>query len=299
MEKLLYSIIEVSGGIGKNIIATAVISAIKKKYPDRNVLVLTAFPEVFLNNVDVYRVFRFGSCPYFYDDYVKGNDVLFFCAEPYRSNGYLRQSKHLIESWCEELGVPVNLDMKLCLNSRELDIARSKIGVSKPILVYQPFGGPSNMAYNYCWNRDIPPRQAQEIANILCEKYHIVQPISGNIIRLNNCEHANLPLRDLFCLLYFSSAVLGIDSCIQHAARAMNRHATVCWITNSPVVFGYDSHTNIIPMQSSYIENKQQVIDGYFHEYDFTGARSYEYPFKNDNIFDIMEVIEEFQEKPV
>jgi len=116
----MYSIIEISGGIGKNIMATAVISGIKKTHPDREIIVITAYPGVFLNNPEVHRVFPFGKCPYFYEDYVKDKDVLFFCDEPYRSNGYLNQNQHLIKAWGDMLGIECDITPKLYLNAREL-----------------------------------------------------------------------------------------------------------------------------------------------------------------------------------
>jgi hypothetical protein len=288
----MYSVIEISGGIGKNIMATAVISGIKQKHPNRKVLVITAYPEVFLNNPEVYRVFKFGACPYFYNDYVKDKDTLFFCNEPYRSNGYLNQNKHLIESWCEELDVPCKIEPKLYITPLEAQVVKERINVNKPILVFQPFGGAVGQKFKYSWNRDIPPQQAQEIANRLSHEYHIVQPVNEQQIKLNRCEHVTLPIRELFVILSIADKIIGIDSCMQHAAKALNKSANVCWITNTPKVYGYDIHTNILPDPTKYKSNINDSIDGYFHEYDFSGSRLYDYPFVNENVFNIDEIIE-------
>ena len=43
MENIIF---EVVGGIGKNIVATAVVRAIKKQYPNKNIILQTAYPEV-------------------------------------------------------------------------------------------------------------------------------------------------------------------------------------------------------------------------------------------------------------
>jgi len=40
-----YVVLHIEGGIGKNVIATAVIRAIQKKYKNRKIIVLTAYPE--------------------------------------------------------------------------------------------------------------------------------------------------------------------------------------------------------------------------------------------------------------
>jgi hypothetical protein len=68
-------IFQINGGIGKCIAATAVCSAIKKKYQDCDLFVLSGYPEVFLNNPNVAKSLAFGTLSYFYQDYIE-NDVL-------------------------------------------------------------------------------------------------------------------------------------------------------------------------------------------------------------------------------
>ena len=48
-------IFEISGGIGKNIVATAVIRALKKQYPEKNIILQTAYPDIFVNNPRFYN----------------------------------------------------------------------------------------------------------------------------------------------------------------------------------------------------------------------------------------------------
>ena len=43
-----YVVLHVEGGLGKNIAATALTSQIKKKYSDRKLIVVAAWPEVFV-----------------------------------------------------------------------------------------------------------------------------------------------------------------------------------------------------------------------------------------------------------
>ena len=54
-----YLIFHVEGGLGKNIASTAVVTHLKKKYNDRKIIVVASYPEVFLNNENIYRVYRF------------------------------------------------------------------------------------------------------------------------------------------------------------------------------------------------------------------------------------------------
>ena len=45
-----YAIFNPEGGLGKIIASTAIAKAIKDKYPDRTLIVVTPWPEVYLNN---------------------------------------------------------------------------------------------------------------------------------------------------------------------------------------------------------------------------------------------------------
>ena len=66
-----YIIFNPEGGLGKIIASTAVVRSIKQQYPNHKIVVITPWPEVYLNNPNVYRVFRSGNTPYFYKDYIK------------------------------------------------------------------------------------------------------------------------------------------------------------------------------------------------------------------------------------
>ena len=90
-----YSIFHIDGGCGKSIVATSVVKSIKAAYPEHELIVVTAYPEVFLHNPNVYRVFKFGNIPYFYDDYIKNKESKIFRMEPYHSEDILYKRKFL------------------------------------------------------------------------------------------------------------------------------------------------------------------------------------------------------------
>ena len=50
-----YSVFHIEGGIGKNIVATNIVRAIKKAHPERNLIVVAPYPEVFVHNPNIYR----------------------------------------------------------------------------------------------------------------------------------------------------------------------------------------------------------------------------------------------------
>jgi len=47
----------IEGGLGKNVAATALLPAIAKQYKTRKIIVVASYPEVFLNNPNVHRVY--------------------------------------------------------------------------------------------------------------------------------------------------------------------------------------------------------------------------------------------------
>jgi hypothetical protein len=137
-------IFQIDGGIGKCLASTAVVRAIRNKYPEDTLIVVTGWPDVFINNPRVNRVVHFGSLGGFYDDHVKGQEVLFLKAEPYQHSEYIAQTKHLIECWTEQLGLDFDgLTPEFYPFASEEDQVLSFVAQApKPLLVFQPFGGP-------------------------------------------------------------------------------------------------------------------------------------------------------------
>ena len=83
---------------------------------------VTPWPEVYLNNPRVWRVFRSGHNPYFYKDYIKGRETIVFKGEPYFNTGHLYNKQHLIKSWCQlhNLEFDGNTKSELYFTSAEL-----------------------------------------------------------------------------------------------------------------------------------------------------------------------------------
>ena len=53
-----YVVFHIQGGLGKNVAATAIIKSIHKKYSDRKLIVVSPYPEIFLNNPYVWRAYK-------------------------------------------------------------------------------------------------------------------------------------------------------------------------------------------------------------------------------------------------
>ena len=74
--KRRYSIFHVQGGLGKHIAATAVAKCIKNNYPDRDLIVVCPFIDIFINLKYVDRVYPLGQTQYFYQNYIENKDSI-------------------------------------------------------------------------------------------------------------------------------------------------------------------------------------------------------------------------------
>jgi hypothetical protein len=279
-----YVIFHIDGGCGKNIVATSVIKSIKAAYQDRKLIVVTAYPEVFIHNPNIHRVYKFGSIPYFYDDYIDKKDSVILRMEPYHSGDLLYKRKSLVEIWCDVFNIPcIDKDPEIFLTERELIFAKNKLQKEGPILVIQSSGGAEQQGHPYSWSRDLPPAFAQDIVNAVKDKFNKVLHIRrDNQPALENVTQVSDNFRNLFCYIALSDKFLAIDSFMQHACAAFKKKATVGWISNSPVVFGHKLHDNI---QATGTESFRHRIDSYLESDDWTGGRFHECPY--DNIQDM------------
>lgn len=290
-----YIIFIINGGHGKCIMATAVIEAMKKKYPDRKIIVVSAWDAPFYGNPNVYRFYIFNQLQYFYDDYIKDKDTLIFQHDPYHESDYVFKRKHLIQIWCEMFDIPFNGEKpKLYINEREKEITRDKIkpNLGKPIMLLQTNGGVPEQQYSKkSWARDLPLDIAQKVINFYSKSYRILHLKLDNQPELKNVEQVTLPHREIYALFELSKKRLFIDSFAQHVAGALNLPSTVCWIVNNPSIFGYEIHQNIFPNQ----EIKQQMNKfSFLEQYNISGQVQ-EFPYDTINIFDINEIVNEIK----
>ena len=275
------------GGMGKHIAATAVAENISKNYPDRKLIVICAYPEVFLNNPFVYRVYRSNTAQYFYEDFIKDKDAIFLGNEVYQANEYVTQNKHIVEAWCNMFNLKyTNENPRLFLNDAEMINAAKKYKRDKPILIIQANGG--GEASGYSWSRDLPEFLIQDIINSLKDNYHIYHISRQDQQSYENVEKINGNWREIFALLMLSQKRLFIDSFAQHACAALMLPSVVCWIGTSPDKLGYNIHKNIRAKDSASIFTHN--IDGIILEKEFVGV-PHQCNYKLDQAFNKQEIL--------
>ena len=289
MEK--YFVWHVQGGLDKNVAATSLCQDIKTTYPDRKLIMVVSWPEVFLNHPNIDRVYALGQCPHFYDDYVHQKDTMIYRHEPYNQSGHIHRKTHLIHNWCDLLGIEYKEQTpKVIINYAQQQL----VGIwnrDKPTMVLHTNGGPRDgQKYPYNWCRDIPPELAQAIVNKFHKTYHIFQVCRKDSVVLENVERVDQPLSnlELFSMLASSKKRVLIDSCLQHAAVAFRLPSTVLWVGTSPKVFGYRLHKNVVAKVPN---KKNQLIGSYLFDYQFEN-NIHECPYIDMNeMFDVNHVL--------
>lgn len=285
-------IFQINGGIGKVIASTAICASIKTKYPDAKLIVVSGYPDVFLGNANVDRAYAFGQQAYFYKEYVENQEIMVFAHDPYLEAKHIKQEEHLIETWCKLYGLPVTKTVgELFLTQREIDFFSKKFVSDKPIFLMQTNGG-AETDIKYSWARDIPTYVVENIIHEFKEQYNIVHIKREDQIGYEGTFAVSDTFRALVVLVSLSEKRLLMDSFGQHAAAALNKPSTVLWICNSPKVFGYDMHTNIVANPET---KTPELRNSYLGKYNIAGD-PLEFPYnKESEIFNVDAVINSFK----
>jgi hypothetical protein len=288
-----YIIWHIQGGLGKNIAGTSLCADIKKKYPDRKLIMVVSYPEAFLSNPIIDRVYAIGQAPYFYEDYIEGKDVIIFRHEPYNQTDHITKKKHLVNNWCDLLGIEYKQQQPVLYPNYPQKMTTGLWQRPKPIMVIQTGGGPmQGQKFSYSWTRDMPIEIAKEIVKQYSQEYHIIQVTRPDGYRLDGVETVDQVLSnmELFALLVSSKKRVLIDSCLQHAAAALKLQSTVLWVGTSPTVFGYNIHKNII---AKLPQKASQLIGSYLFDYQFEN-NMHECPYIDvKDMFNIEEILKD------
>lgn len=240
-------IFSVDGGLGKSIMATAVLKAIKKQYKKANIMVSTAYPDVFINNPNVNKIITNTNNSGLYRDYIQNKEAKVFIGDPYSTSDYITESKHLIQIWCEMFGIEYNGEMpEMFLSKAEKQYYEPFYKLGKPIMAIQPHGGALNQPLKYSWVRDIPVTIVEQVIKRFKDDYAIVHIKREDQFMYANTIGALDNFRSIAILLTMSEKRLLIDSSAMHIATSLNLPSVVTWVGTSPKVFGYDMHTNIL-----------------------------------------------------
>lgn len=240
-------IFKVEGGLGKSIASTAFVKKIKQKYPDSNLIVITFWKDVFLNNPNVDVCLGTSEMSGMYSKYIKGKETLFLIENPYFNTLHMNNKQHLLQSWFDMIGEKYNGEKpELFFTIQEEQYYAQQFKTPKPLFMIHPNGGmPSTKKDKYNWARDMPPNVVQAIIDKYSEDYTVGVIRTKEQIKYNNCVDLVEKWRQVAIGMKYSAKRLLIDSSFQHIAAALDLPSVVLWNVTDPKVFGYDMHNNI------------------------------------------------------
>ena len=284
-------IFQIEGGLGKSILGTAIVKVIRRHYEDANIIVVTHYPEVFLNNPYTYKVYHFNNINGFYLKYIKDYECKIFIEDPYKhSNFLINKSVSILKTWCELFNLNYLGELpQIYITQPEADYFVPYYKTEKPIFVIQPNGGPVGLGYSYAWTRDIPEPTILDIINHYKNDYAIIHVKREDQKTYPDTFQALDNYRSIAVLFYLSKKRLLIDSFSQHLAASLNLKSTVCWVATKPEIFGYEMHDNI---KANSFTKEPVIKDKAYQPFELS-ENIHSIPYNNlKEIFNINHIIE-------
>ena len=115
-------VFEISGGIGKNIIATVILELLRKKYSKDKIIVISDSKSIFVNNPHADIVVGFDERDFILDKYVHHQlyNCLVLIKEVYNEPDYISNKGNIYEIWAKMYNLEYNGEKpKLYLSEEE------------------------------------------------------------------------------------------------------------------------------------------------------------------------------------
>lgn len=261
----------VGGGFGKNIMATRVAKQIAAEHPLLPLHVQASYPDAFANLDFVQKFYPMGVP--LTDFYESHSDFQIVEAEPYNSFDYRCNSEHLVNVWCEKLGVNVPKSVHGIVNLTKQEIKSADLIIEqikkqsgeKPLVGLQWIGGTSfynpgeaNNPARVQQVRELPQDVAQQICDDLlkAEKIPIIiglptEPRLKNAIALLDANGNAFPIRIVLAVISRLDSLIAVDSFAQHAWVALGKKdAVVLWGATRKNSLGYSQNVNLEPAKN-------------------------------------------------
>lgn len=266
-------LINVKGGLGKNVMLTALLPIIKEQCGYDEIYVVSPYVDVFKACSVVTDVFEPGPrCAPIGLEIAENPDewrILF--GEPYEHEGFIKKQCHLLEAWWNTFGLPSDVDYEWKNLIPVMDTADAVYAPLKrameekakelgKFIIVQFCGGQSPLApmqtqdgkptpYNDC-QEGIKRNfyQGQQLINELKKKYpdyKIVHYSLPNEPSYEGAEKLNLPYVAYRFLAAYAKFIVCTDSSLQHLVTGVNDNVFVLWGETRPEHFGYACNHNL------------------------------------------------------
>lgn len=262
-------LINVEGGLGKNIMLTSILAELKVKGKYDELYVISPYHDVFKACSVVTDAFPPGQGT-LYQELVLDPDCDVLWREPYSNQKFIKKQCHLFVAWFDEFGF--KLSGKADAYVPQLDnvekeypqlrkIADEKMAEwNHNFCLVQFTGGQSPLTPQVDQNGNpVPYMNAQEaikrnyhkgerIVELLKEKWPdttIVHFALPNEPSIEGAIKIEVPYLTYHLLAVEAKEIICIDSSLQHLATGVNDNITVIWGETRPEHFGYTCNRNV------------------------------------------------------
>jgi hypothetical protein len=240
-------VLEITGGIGKHVMATSLIKWLNEKYPKKKITIVSAYPEIFEYNPRVHRNLHITQ-PYLFEDYIKGRD--FRKGNPYELQEFYRakNKKHLMEIFPKAYlfnRLNEQPESEIYLTKGEEMDGQMYCQQNGPLITLQALGGlPPGMSPNRMKvdssQRDMPQKVAYKVTEMLLRNgFKVLQLRSKVEPIIPGCLQLDLPFRNIIPIVKNAVAHVGIDSSWMHVAGCFKKPMLTFWGGTHKDSFGY------------------------------------------------------------
>lgn len=261
-------LINVDGGLGKNVMLTALMPIIATKYDE--IYVISPYFDIFKACSYVTDAFppMQGTL---YQELCLADDCDVLYAEPYNNRNFIKKKCHLFEAWLEEMRIekPENfnpMDLTPCIDRIEEEfpaikqIVEQRKNEIKKYIIVQFCGGQSPLSPQvddkgnpipYNDRQEAIKRnyyKGQELINKLREKYPdcaVIHYALPNEPSYEGTIKLEMPYLGYHLLAADAEKVVCTDSSLQHLSTGVCKDVTVIWGETRPENFGWNSNKNI------------------------------------------------------
>jgi len=261
-------LINVDGGLGKNVMLTSILQEFKDKCGYEEVYVISPYFDVFKACPAVTGAFPPGQGT-LYQELVLDDDCDVYWKEPYSNQKFIKKQCHLFEAWAEELGFELDNPTEYTprLDKIETEFPQVKQAADKYLdewnhnfCIVQFNGGQSPLGPMRDQNGNPMPYndhqeaikrnyfKGERIVQLLKEKYPdttVVHFALPNEPSIEGAIKIEVPYLAYHLLAKEAKAIVCTDSSLQHLSTGVNDNVTVIWGETRPEHFGYSCNRNI------------------------------------------------------
>jgi ADP-heptose:LPS heptosyltransferase len=256
---LPYLVIFTDFGMGDCLISTVAFRNLRKKYPDIPIISASVYPDIYLNNPNITKVYRLGEFTDLYEKWVKPAKYL---EQIHNIKIYERPWQRLYDGplsklMCEMVDAPFDEDrLEVFLTQDEKDFGKDFVSsYLKPVVLIQiesarpPLQGNKKMINE----KDMVGDFWEKLVSKINKDYDVIQVGCDQEKKIPGVKTYLLgktTVRQTFSILNYCHTFIAIDSFISHAGPAVGKKGIVLFGRSKVKTLGHEINDNIIVRES-------------------------------------------------